>query len=50
MENNLIYLFITPSWTQFFAVVESRSILYSSKIVCLQADWFTGYNGIMTEY
>ena len=58
-ENNLIYLFIiqTPggeikhsfcsSWVAL--VVESRSILYSSKIVCLQVDWFTVYNRIMIE-
>ena len=55
IENNFIYLFITPSQTglnqkQFYVVVESRSILYCSKIVWLQADWFTEYNGIMTEH
>ena len=55
IENNLIYSFITPSQTtqskiQFFVVVESRSVLYSSKIICLQIDWFTEYNGIMTEH
>ena len=38
IENNLIDFFITPSQTglnqkQFFVVVESRSILHSSKIV-----------------
>ena len=33
-----------------FVVVESRSILYSIKIVCLQVDWLTGYNGIMIEH
>ena len=33
-----------------FVVVESHSILYSSKIVCWQVDWFTGYNGIMIEH
>ena len=33
-----------------FVVIESRSILYSGKIVCLQVDWFTGYNGIMIEH
>ena len=33
-----------------FVVAESRSIFYSSKIVYLQIDWFTGYNGIMTEH
>ena len=33
-----------------FVVVESRSIFYSSKIVYLQIDWFTGYNGIMIEH
>ena len=32
-----------------FAVVESHSILYSSKIVYLIVDWFTGYSGIMNE-
>ena len=31
-------------------IVESRLILYSSKIVCLLVDWFTGYNGIMIEH
>ena len=31
-------------------VVEPLSILYSSKIVCLQVDWFTRYNGIMIEH
>ena len=42
-ENNLIYLFITQT-TQgggkntVFAVVESRSIFYSSKIVYSQID------------
>ena len=55
IENNLIYLFITPSQTGLikntvFVEVESRSILYSSKIACLQIDWFIGYNGIMTEH
>ena len=29
-----------------FLVVESRSTLYSSKIVYLEVDWLTGYNGI----
>ena len=55
IENNFIYLFTTPSQTglnqrQFYVVVESRSILYCSKIVWLQVDWFTEYNGIMTEH
>ena len=53
IKNNLIYLFITSSQTglkaRFFVIVESHSIFYSSKIVYLQADRFTGYNGIMTE-
>ena len=35
---------------RIFVVVESCSILYSRKIVCLQVDWFTGYNGIMVEH
>ena len=55
IENNLIYLFITPSQTGLikntvFVEVESHSILYSSKIACLQIDWLIGYNGIMTEH
>ena len=29
--------------------VESHSILFSSNIVYLQTDLFTGYNGIMIE-
>ena len=33
-----------------FVVVEARSILYSSKIVYLQVDWFTRYNGIIIEH
>ena len=33
-----------------FLVVESCSILYSSKIVYLKVDWFTGYNGIRIEH
>ena len=38
-----MYLFITSSQTglnqkQFFVVIESGSILYSNKIVCLQVD------------
>ena len=41
---------MVKSKTQFFVVVESRSILYSSKIVCLQVYWFTGYNGVMIEH
>ena len=52
-----LYLFIRHSFSdgvkskaQLFAVVESHSILYSSKIVCLQVDWFTGYNGIIIEH
>ena len=54
IKNNLIYLFITPSQMglnqkQFFVLVESHSILYPSKIVSLQVDWFTGYNGNMTD-
>ena len=54
-ENNLIYLFITQKpegdiKNTVFVVTESRSIFYSSKIVYLQIDWFTGYNGIMTEH
>ena len=44
--NNLIYLFITPSRTGYI----TNTVLYSSKIVYLQVDWFTGYNGIMTEH
>ena len=38
------------SKTPFLVVVESWSILYSSKIVYLQVDWFTGYNEIMIEH
>ena len=38
------------SKTRFFVVVESRSVLYSSNIVYLQVDWFTGYNEIMIEH
>ena len=52
-QTEIIYLFITQTpegETTVFVVVESRSILYSSKIVCLLVDWFTGYNGIMTEH
>ena len=33
-----------------FAVPKSHSILYSSKSVYLQVDWFTGYNRIMIEH
>ena len=33
-----------------FLVVESRSTLYSSKIVYLEVDWLTGYNGIKIEH
>ena len=33
-----------------FVVVESHSILYSRKIVCLQVDLFTRYNGIIIEH
>ena len=35
---------------QFLVVVEPRSILYSSKTVYLQLDWFPGYNEIMIEH
>ena len=53
-ENNFIYLLITQipegEIKTDFVVVESRSIFCSSKIVYLQIDWFTGYNGIMTEH
>ena len=38
-ENDLIYLFITQT--------PEGEILYSSVIVYLHIDWFTGYNGIM---
>ena len=31
-------------------VLDSCSILYSSKIGFLQIDWFTGYKGIMIEH
>ena len=58
-ENNFIYLFTTPSQTglnqkQFYVVVESRSILYCSKIVWLQADWLVywiqrDYDWALTE-
>ena len=34
----------------FVVVVVSLSILDSSKIVYLQVDWFTGYNGIMITH
>ena len=30
--------------------VESHSFLYFSKIVYLQVDWITGYNGIMIDH
>ena len=33
-----------------FIVVESGTIFCSSKIVYLQIDWFTEYNGITIEY
>ena len=33
-----------------FVADESPSILYSSKIVYLQVDWFTGYDRIMIEH
>ena len=33
-----------------FVVVASCSILYCSKIVYLQIDWFTGYNDIIIEH
>ena len=33
-----------------FAEVESRTILYCSKTVCLFVDWCTEYNGIMIEH
>ena len=51
-ENHLICLFITQTpkkktENKVFVVVESHSILYSSKIVYLQIDWFTEYNKIM---
>ena len=48
-ENNLICLFITQT-PEGFVVVDSSSILYSSKIVYVQVDWFTGCNGIMIEH
>ena len=32
-----------------FAVVESRSILYSSKTFDLQVGWFSGYSGVVIE-
>ena len=34
----------------FFVAVESCSILYSSKIIFVQIDWFIGYNRVMVEY
>ena len=37
-------------WKKQIVVVESRSIFFSSKIVLLQVDWFTGYHGIMIEH
>ena len=33
-----------------FVVVESHSILYSSRIVYLKIDWSTRYNMIMIEH
>lgn len=33
-----------------FVEVKSRSILYSSKIVYSQTDWFTEYDKIMIEH
>ena len=50
-ENKFIYLFIRGGDKDtVFVVVESRSIFYTSKIVYLQIDWFTGYNGIMIQH
>ena len=56
IENNVIYLFITLSPTGLIKNTVFRSswvtrvFLYSSKIICLQVDLFTEYNGIMTKY
>ena len=55
IKNNFIFIHHffpegIKSKAQFFVVGESRSILYSSRIVCLRVDWFTGYNGIMIEH
>ena len=42
---------VVKSKTQIFVVVvESRSILYSSKLIYLQVDWFIGYKGNMIEH
>lgn len=54
-ENNR-YLLIHHSNTRggkintVVVVVESRSNLYSDKIVYLQVVWFTGYSGIIIEH
>ena len=53
-QNNFIHSpFKRQNWkikTQFFAVIKSRSIFYSSKIVYLKIDWFTGYKENMIEH
>ena len=50
----MIYLFFTQTpegkIKTVFVVAEARLILYSIKIVYLQVDRFTGYNGIMIEH
>ena len=49
-ENNLIYSHHSNTRGRdkniVFIAVKSHSILYSSKIVYLQIDWFTGDNGL----
>ena len=52
-ENNFIYSSLKQQKGRqiiIFVVFESRLILYSSKIVCFQVDWFTGYIKIMIEH
>ena len=50
-KNNLfIYHSNTREGENFFVVVESRSILYSSKIFYLQVGWFTGYSEILIQH
>ena len=53
IKNNIIYssLVLRQGYiTLFCVVVELHSIFFSSKIVYLKVDWFTRYNGIMTEH